>query len=158
MLAKVPTKKIYFQVVLIFRTKDTEAFYPISKKELSSLVNSLRDFLKAFDKTSNCLQIPLPKTKTETASTNSKGNLFAHYYNDTTENPNRQVCLSFRFGNNNSCVFSIKKFEPHGNQLLLTKFFNLNHQECHYLYKNRFYVANKCEINENNYDVSRIHP
>ena len=37
-----------------------------------------------------------------------KKNLFAHYYNDIPEHPNRQVRLSFRFGNNNSCVFSLK--------------------------------------------------
>ena len=124
-----------------------------SKKELSCLVNSLRDFLKTFDKASKCIQIPLPKPKVEIGSTKSKDNLFAHYYNDIIEHPNRQIRLSFRFGNNNSCVFSLKKFELHGNQFILTEIVNPNHRESHHLYKNRYYVANKCEIIESTYNV-----
>ena len=125
----------------------------ISKKELTCLVESLRDFLKTFDQASKCIQIPLPRPKVEIGSTKSKDNLFAHHYNDIIEHPNRQNRLSFRFGNNNSCVFSLKKFEPHGNQFILTEFANLNHREIHHLYKNRYYVANKCELFENNYNV-----
>ena len=82
-----------------------------------------------------------------------KNNLFAHYYNDIIEHPNRQIRLSFRFGNNSSCVFFIKKFKLHGNQFILTEIVNLNHREIHHLYKSRYYVANKCEIFESNYDV-----
>ena len=81
----------------------------ISKRELTCLVDILRDFLKTFDKASKCMQIPLPKPKVEIGSTKSKDNLFAHYYNEIIEHPNRQIRLSFRFGNNNSCVFSLKK-------------------------------------------------
>ena len=88
--------------------------YP--KMELTCLVDSLRDFLKTFDQASKCIQIPLPKPKVEIGSTKSKDNLFAHHYNDIIERPNRQYRLSFRFGNNNSCVFSLKQFELHGNQ------------------------------------------
>ena len=51
----------------------------ISKRELSSLIDSLRDFLKTFDRASKCLQIPLPKSKVEIGSTKSKDNLYAHY-------------------------------------------------------------------------------
>ena len=40
----------------------------ISKRELSSLVESLRDFLKTFDKARNCSQILLPKPKIEIGS------------------------------------------------------------------------------------------
>ena len=69
----------------------------ISKKELTCLVDSLRDFLKTFDQASKCIQIPLPKPKVEIGSTKSKDNLFAHYYNDIIEHPNRQIRLSFRF-------------------------------------------------------------
>ena len=43
-----------------------------SKCELSSVVDSLRDLLKAFDKESKCSQIPLSKPKIETGSTKSK--------------------------------------------------------------------------------------
>ena len=85
-----------------------------SKRELTSLANSLRDFLKPFDHASKCIQIPLPKPKVEIGSIKSEDNFFAHYYNDMIEHPNRQICSSFRFGNNNSCVFSIKKIELHG--------------------------------------------
>ena len=118
----------------------------ISKRELTGLVDSLRDFLKTFNKASNCVQIPLLKPNFEIGSTNSKDNLFAHYYNDIIEHPNRQIRLSFRFGNNISCMFSLNKFELHGNQFILTEIVNLNHREIPHLYKNRYYVANKCEI------------
>ena len=100
----------------------------ISKRELTFLVDSLRDFLKTFDHASKCIQIPLSKHKVEIGSTKSEDNLFVHYYNDIIEHSNRQIRLSFRFGNNSSCVFSIKKFEVPG---------NLNHREIHHLYKNR---------------------
>ena len=123
----------------------------ISKRELTCLVDNLRDFLKTFDQASKCIQIPLLKPKVEIGSTKSKNILLAHYYNDILEHPNRQIRLSFRFGNNNSCVFSLKKFELQGNQFTLTELVNLNHREIHHLYKNRFYVANKCEIIESNY-------
>ena len=124
-----------------------------SKRELSSLVDVLRNFLTAFDKASNCLQIPLPKSKVEIGSTKSKDNPFAHYYNDIIEHPNRQFLLSFRFGNNNSCVISVKKFELHGNQFILSEIVNVNHREIHHLYKKRCYVSNKCEEIESNYNV-----
>ena len=109
----------------------------ISKRELTCLVDTLRDFLKTFDQASKCIQIPLPKPKVEIGSTKSKDNLFVHQYNDIIEHPNRQIRLSLRFGNNNSCVFSLKKFELHGNQFILTEIVNLNHREIHHLYKNR---------------------
>ena len=125
----------------------------ISKKELTCLVDNLRDFLKTFDQASKCIQIPLPKPKVDIGSTKSKDNLFAHHYNDIIEHPNRQIRLSFRFENNNSCVFSLKKFELHGNQFILTKIVNLNHRENYHFYKNRYYVANRCEIIESNYNV-----
>ena len=125
----------------------------ISKRELTCLVNNLRDFLKTFDQASKCIQIPLPKPKVEIGSTKSKDNLFVHRYNDIIEQPSRQIRLSFRFGNNNSCVSSLKKFELHSNQFILTEIFNLNHREIHHLYKNRLYVANKLEIIESKYNL-----
>ena len=88
----------------------------ISNRELTCLVDNLRDFLKTFDQASRCIRIPLPMPKVEIGSTKSKGNLFAHYYNDIIEHPNRQIRLSFQFGNNNSGVFSFKKVELHGKQ------------------------------------------
>ena len=125
----------------------------ISKRDLTCLVDNLRDFLKNFDQASKCIQIPLPKPKVEIGSTKSKDNILAHYYNDIIEQPNRQTRLSFRFGNNKSRVFFLKKFELHGNQFILKEIVNLNHREIYHLYKNRYYVANKCEIVESNYNV-----
>ena len=123
-----------------------------SKRELTCLVDSLRDFLKTFDQATKRIQITLPKHKVEIGYTKSKDNLFAHYYNDILEHPNRQIRLSFQF-RNNSCVYSIKKFELHGNQFILTEIVNLNHREIHHLYKKPYYVANKCEKIESNYDL-----
>ena len=125
----------------------------ISKRELTCLVENVRNFLKTFDQASKCIQIPLTKTKVEIGSTKSKDNLFVHHYNDIIEHPNRQIRLSFRFGNNNSCVFSLKKMELHGKHFIPTEIVNLNHREIHHVYKNRYYVANKCEIIESNYNV-----
>ena len=125
----------------------------ISERELTSLVDSQLDFLKAFDHASKEIHIPQTVPKIEIGSTKSKDNLFAHFYNDMIEHPKRQIRLSFWFGNNNSCVFSIKKFELHGNQFIVTEIVNLSH-----LYKKLYYVANKCEIFESNYDVYRIYP
>ena len=67
----------------------------ISNRELTCLVDNLRDFLKTFHEASKCTHISLPKPKVEIASTKSKHNLFAHYYNDIFEHPNRQIRLSF---------------------------------------------------------------
>ena len=125
----------------------------ISERKLTCLANNLRNSLKNFDQASKCIQIPLPKPKVEIGSTKSKDNLFVHHYNDIIEHPKRQFRLSFRFGNNNSCLFSLKKFELHGNQFIPTKIVNLNHREIHQFYKIRYYVANKCEIIESNYNV-----
>ena len=51
----------------------------ISKREFTSLVKSLREFLKIFDQASKCIQIPLPKSKVEIGSTKSKDNLLARF-------------------------------------------------------------------------------
>ena len=110
----------------------------ISKRDFTSLVDNLRDFLKTLDHATKCTQIPLPKPKNEIGSEKLKNNLFAHYYNDIIEHPNRQIRLSFRFVNNNFCVFSIKKFELYGNQSILREIVNLHHREIHHLHKNRY--------------------
>ena len=51
------------------------------------------------------------------------------------EQTNRHIRLSFRFGNINSWVTSIKKFDINANQLILTKIVNLNLHQIHNLYK-----------------------
>ena len=85
-----------------------------------------------------CIQTPLPKPKLEVGYTKSKNHLFVHLYRDVIEHPKRQICLWFRFGNNISCVFSIKKIELHGNQFILTEIVNLNNREIQPLHKNRY--------------------
>ena len=93
----------------------------ISKRELTCLVDNLRAFLKTFDQASKCIQIPLQKTKVEIGSTKSKDNLFVHHHSDIIEHSNRQIRLSFRFGNNNSCVFSLKSLNYTAINLFLQK-------------------------------------
>ena len=56
--------------------------FKISITELNFLVVGVRDFLKAFDKKSKCLHIPLPKPETELGSIKSIDNLFAQYCED----------------------------------------------------------------------------
>ena len=124
-----------------------------SKRKLTSLVDSLGDFVKTFDHTSKCIQIALPKPKVEIGSTKSKVNLFVHHCNQIIEHTNRQIFLSFRFGNNNYCAFCIKKFGMQSNEFILTEMVNLNHREIHHLHKSWHYVANECVIIENNYVV-----
>ena len=73
------------------------------------MIDSLRTFVKTSDEMSKCIQIPLPKRKIAIRSTKSKNNFFAQYYRDIIEHPKRQIRLSFWFGNNISCIFSINK-------------------------------------------------
>ena len=124
-----------------------------SKNEIESLLDSLGEFLKAFDQANKVSQIPLPKPKFEIGFTKAKDELFSHCYKDIVEHLNRQIRISFRFEKNNTCVSSIKKFEHYGDQFLLTEFVNLGYREIKHLYKNRFFVAYKCNIFQSNYDV-----
>ena len=124
-----------------------------SKKEIESLLDSLGEFLKAFDQANKVSQIPLPKPKFETGFTKAKDELFTHCYKDIVEHLNRQIQLSFRFEKKKTCVFSIKKFEHYGDQFILTEVVNLSFREIKHLYRNRFFVAYKCDIFESNYNV-----
>ena len=99
-------------------------------------------FSKLLSKLASAYRFPYRSRKL-TLDLKSQKTISAHYYNDIIEHPNRQIRLSFQLGNNNSCVFSVKKFELHTNQFILTEIVNLNHREFHHLYKNRYYVANK---------------
>ena len=125
----------------------------ISKKEIESLFDSLGEFLKDFDQANKVSQIPLPKPKFEIEFTKAKDELFSHCYKDIVEHLNRQIRLSFRFEKNKTCVFSIKKFEQYGDQFILTEVVNLSYREIKHLFKNRFFVAYKCDIFESNYNV-----
>ena len=115
----------------------------ISKNEIESLLDSLREFFKAFDQANKASQIPLPKPKYEIGCTKAKDELFSHCYKDIVKHLNRQIRLSFRFEKNKTCVFSIKKFEHYGDQFNLTEVVNLGYREIEHLYKNQFFVAHK---------------
>ena len=125
----------------------------ISKKEIESLLDSLGEFLKAFDQANKVSQIPLPKPKFEIGFTKAKDELFTHCYKDIAENLIRQIRISFRFEKNKTCVFSIKKFEHDGDQFILAEVVNLGFLEIKHLYKNRYFVAYECDIFESTYNV-----
>ena len=125
----------------------------ISRKEIESLLDSLGEFLKAYDQANKVSQIPLRKPKFEIGFTKAKNELFSHCYKDIAEHLNRQIRLSFRFEKNKTCVFFIKKFGHYGDQFILTEVVKLGYREIKHLYKNRFFVAYKCEIFESNYDI-----
>ena len=125
----------------------------ISEKEIESLLDSLGEFLKAFDQANKVSQIPLPKPKFEIGFTKAKDELCSHCYKDIVENLNRQTRSSFWFEKNITCVFSIKKFENYGDHFILTEVVNLGYREIKHLYKNRFFVVYKCDIFESNYNV-----
>ena len=122
----------------------------ISKKEIESLLDSLGEFLKAFDQANKVSQIPLPNPKIEIGFTKAKDELFRHCYKDIVEHLNRQIRLSFRFEKDKTCVFSIKNFEQYGDQFILTEVVSLSYREIKHLYKNQFFVASKCDIFESN--------
>ena len=128
----------------------------ISKKEIESLLESLSEFLKAFDQANKVSQIPLPKPKFEIGFTKAKDELFTHCYKDIVERLKRQIRLSFRFEKNKTCVFSIKKFEQYGDQFNLSEVLNLSFREIKHLYKNRFFVAHKYDIFQSNDNLKRI--
>ena len=111
----------------------------ISKKEIESLLDSLGEFLKAFDQANKVSQIPLPTPKFEIGFTKAKDELFSHCYKDIVEHLDRQIKLSFRFEKNKTCVFSIEKFEKYSDLFILTEVVNLSYRGIKHLYKNRFF-------------------
>ena len=125
----------------------------ISKKEIESLLDSLGEFLKAFDQANKVSRNPLPKPKSTIGFTKARDELFSPCYKDVVEHLNRQIRLSFRFEKNKTCVFSIRKFEQYGDQFILTEVVNLGYREIKHLYKNQFFLADKCYILESNYDI-----
>ena len=124
-----------------------------SKKGIKPLLNSLGEFLKAFDRANKVSQIPLTKPKFELGFTKTKDELFSHCYKDVAGHLNRQIRLSYRFEKNKTCVFSIREFEIYGDQFVFTEVVNLVYREIKHLYKNRFFVAYNYDIFESNYKV-----
>ena len=125
-----------------------------SLKELAVSLNTLRQFLKQYDKTVEFpASHPSPKPKEEIRFTLFEYELFAYYFKDIKGHCNRQIRLHFRFERNNECCFSIKKFLIVGEQNVLTEIINLRHCEVHSFYKNCYYFASKCGIFDGNYDI-----
>ena len=124
----------------------------ISKRQMSCLFDSLLDFPKTFDEASKCLHNPMPKPKVEIGSTKSKDDPFAHNYNDIIEQPNRNFVYRSHL-ETNFLIFSIEIFEQQGNQFILTEIVHPNNDKFHHFYKNRFFVANKCDKTESLYGV-----
>ena len=60
----------------------------ISKKEIEFLLDSLGEFLEAFDQANKVSQIPLHKSKFEIGFAKAKKELFSHCYNDIVEHSN----------------------------------------------------------------------
>ena len=95
-------KSFAFNVFHFCDSKLQQRLFPkeevsISKKEIDSLLDTLGEFLKAFDQANKVSQIPLPKPKFEIGFTKSKDELFSHCYKGIVEHLNRQNRLSFRF-------------------------------------------------------------
>ena len=126
----------------------------VSLKEFAAFLNTLRQFLKQYDKTVKFPALhPIPKPKQVIGFTLCKDKLFAYYFQDIKEHCSRQIRLSFRFERKTDCCFSIKKFHIVGEQNILTEIIKLCHCEVYRLYKNRYYNASKCGIFESNYNV-----
>ena len=159
-VTKCSNKKIFpFKLFQFCNLKNQQIFIleeevSVSLKELAAILNTLRKFLKQYDKTVKFPDLyPLPKPKQEIGFTLFKDELFAHCIQDIKEHCNRQIRLSFRFERNKECCFSIKKFKIVGEQNVLTEIINLRHCEVYSFYKNRYYIALKCGISESNYDI-----
>ena len=94
----------------------------LSKKETEFLLDSLGEFLKAFDQANKVSQIPLPKPNFEIGFPKAKDELFSHYYKGIFEHLHRQSRLSFRFEKNKLVSFPSKSLNLKVIISLLQKF------------------------------------
>ena len=109
----------------------------ISKNEVKSLLDSLVEYLKAFDQANKVSQ----KLKFEIGFSKAKDELFNHFEKDIAEHLNTQIRLSFRLEKNKTCVFFVEKCEHYGDQFIHRKSVNLGYRENKHLFKNRFFAA-----------------
>ena len=159
-VSKGSNKKIFaFKLFQFCNLKNQQRFIleeevSVLFKELAAILNTLRRFLKQYDKTVKFPALyPLPKPKQEIGFTFFKDELFAEYFQDIKKHCNRQIRLSVRFEREKECCFSIKKFQIVGEQNVLRENISLRHCEVHSFYKNRYYIASKCGIFDSNYDI-----
>ena len=94
----------------------------LSKKKIKSLLDSLGEFLRAFDQAKKVSQIPLPIHKLEIGFRNAKDELFIHCYRDIVEHLNRQIRLSFRFQKTRLAFFPSKRLNNTVTSSFLQKF------------------------------------
>ena len=114
-----------------WRLEDTAAFFfqegvNIFKRELSSLVDKIRSFLKVLEQATKSIQIQLPEPTVEVGSTEAIVHLFAQHCEDVIDYAHGQSRLLYLFGNNKSCVSCIKKFQMQVLILYLQKWSTLN--------------------------------
>ena len=92
-------KNFAFKLFQFFNLKNQQRFIleeelSVSLKEPAAILNTLRQFLKQYDKTVKFPALyPLPKPKQEIGSTLFKDESFAHYFQDIKEHCNRQIRL-----------------------------------------------------------------
>ena len=102
-LAKDATKSLLHSKCFIFaiQSYSSDLFSrkksPFPEKQIDSLLDSLGEFLKAFDQANKVLQIQLPKLKNGIGFTKARDELFSHCYKEIVGHLNRQTRLSFRF-------------------------------------------------------------
>ena len=82
-LAKDPTKSLWHSKCFIFTIQSYSSDLISRKmsafpKKIESLLDSLGEFLKAFDQANKISHIPLPKPKFEIGFTKAKDELFSH--------------------------------------------------------------------------------
>ena len=156
-VSKVSNKKSFaFKVFHFCDSKLQQRFIlkeevSISKTEIESLLNSMGEFLKAFDQASKVSQIPLPKPKFEIGFTKAKDELFSHCYKDIIEHLNRQIRLSFRF-EKNLLSFPSKSLNITVINSFLQKFSTWVTAKVN-ISQELILFAYKCDIFESNYDV-----
>ena len=125
----------------------------LTKRELGSIFDQLRDLLLEFDKISrNCQIHPLPKPKKEIGFTLAQDELFSHHYQDIQEQTKTILRICFRI-ERHECCFQIKKFQKVGQNYHLTQYINLYHEEIYEFYKNCCYLKERAGIINSNYDI-----
>ena len=158
-LAKVPTRKIAFKLSQFCYLKNQQRFIleeevPVSLKKLAAILNTLRQFLKKYDKAVKFPALhPLPKPKQEIGFTLFKDELFGDYFQDIKRQCNRQIRLCFCFERNTECCFFINKFQTDGERNVPTEILNLRHCEVQSLYKYCCYIPSKRGIFDSIYDI-----
>ena len=126
----------------------------ISKKEIESLLDSLGEFLKAFDQANKVSQIPLPKPNFRIGFTTAKDELFSHCYRYIVEHLNRQIRLSFRFEKKTRLAsFPSKSLNITVINSFLQKLATWVTAKSNISKRIDFFVAYKCDFFQSNYDV-----